>query len=106
MQARTVRLCALILALITGGLIMAHVYAAPTDTVIGDGTPADCTAQALEAALAAGGEIAFDCGPDPLTLYVSEMTVDTAATVDGGWLVTLSGEEERRQPDPAQYHGG
>lgn len=96
MQPRTVRLCALLLAVITGGLALFHVSAAPSATVIGDGTPVNCTSQALQAALAVGGEITFNCGPDPLTLYVDEMTVATAATVDGGGLITLSGEEERR----------
>src|SRR5690349_20359757 len=33
--------------------------------VIGDGTPASCTSDAVVAAVAGGGVITFDCGPDP-----------------------------------------
>src|SRR5690242_7898075 len=34
-------------------------------TVIGDGTPESCTSDAVVAAVAGGGVITFDCGPDP-----------------------------------------
>jgi hypothetical protein len=36
-------------------------------TVIGTGTPASCTGEAVVAAVARGGVITFDCGPDPVT---------------------------------------
>ena len=38
------------------------------DHVIGDGTPASCTSQAVVAAVAAGGVITFSCGPRPVTI--------------------------------------
>jgi parallel beta-helix repeat protein len=61
-------------------------------TVIGDGTPASCTAAALQAAADAGGTIVFACGPSPLTLTVAQAIVFARETViDGGGLVTLSG---------------
>ena len=64
--------------------------------VIGNGTPESCTGDAFVAAVAAGGIITFDCGPDPVTI-----TLTTTAKVfndkgeklviDGGNKVTLSG---------------
>ncbi len=62
------------------------------DHVVGDGTPASCTADALQAAASAGGLITFDCGPDPVTITVATTVVFSKETVlDGGGLVTLSG---------------
>jgi hypothetical protein len=67
--------------------------------VIGDGTAASCTSQAVVAAVAAGGVITFSCGPDPVTITMT----DTAKTrsgskivLDGGGKVTLSGGGKRR----------
>jgi hypothetical protein len=66
------------------------------DTVVGEGTPESCTADAFIDAVAAGGVITFDCGPDPVVI-----TLDRTAKVfndqnpdiviDGGGKVTLSG---------------
>ena len=66
------------------------------DTVIGDGTPESCTSDAFVDAVARGGTITFDCGPDPAVI-----TLDRTAKVvndqnpdiiiDGGGKVTLSG---------------
>jgi hypothetical protein len=70
------------------------------DHVIGDGTPASCTSQAVVAAVAAGGVITFSCGPRPVTI-----TMDATAEVrntsrrvvlDGGGMVALSGRGTRR----------
>ena len=46
---------------------------APVDTsqpdrVIGTGTPASCTGQAVVDAVALGGKIRFNCGPNPVTI--------------------------------------
>lgn len=61
-------------------------------TVVGQGTPASCTAAALQAAANAGGTIVFACGPSPVTITVSSPIVFTKETIlDGGGLVTLSG---------------
>jgi hypothetical protein len=68
-----------------------HDVGAPT-SVVGDGTPASCTAQALQVAADQGGVIVFDCGAEPVTIEVASTIVLTAETVlDGGGLVTLSG---------------
>ncbi|WP_123742838.1 hypothetical protein [Saccharothrix texasensis] len=69
--------------------------------VIGDGTPAGCTSQAVVAAVAAGGVITFECGPEPVTITMTvtaQVRNDAAPEVvlDGGGLVTLSGAGQRR----------
>jgi hypothetical protein len=46
------------------------------DTVVGDGTPESCTSQAFVEAVAAGGEITFDCGPDPVTITHIDSTIE------------------------------
>jgi hypothetical protein len=66
------------------------------DRIVGTGTADSCTADAFIDAVAQGGIITFDCGPDPVTI-----TLDRPAKVfndkgpeiviDGGGLVTLSG---------------
>jgi hypothetical protein len=70
------------------------------DRVIGTGNPASCTSAAVVAAVAAGGVITFDCGPDPVTIVMTATAkvVNTSPTVviDGGGLVTLSGADQRR----------
>lgn len=70
-----------------------RLLAAPTVTVIGDGTPASCTAGALAVAVAAGGAVTFACGAAPVTITTSELTIATGqdVTIDGGNLVTLNG---------------
>lgn len=68
-----------------------HDVSAPTATV-GDGTPASCTAAALQQAASAGGTIVFSCGAAPITITVTAPITFTKETVlDGGGLVTLSG---------------
>lgn len=81
------------------------------DVVVGSGTPASCTSQAVVAAVARGGVITFDCGPNPVTITMAATAkvVNTSPRVvlDGGGLVTLSGGGQRRilymnTCDPAQ----
>ena len=78
-----------------------------TVKVVGDGTPASCTSQALATAVRSGGVISFSCGPAPVTIVVAETLYTcntttcqhpwisgepvTAMSLDGGGLVTLSG---------------
>jgi len=77
----------------------AESIADPT-TVVGTGTPASCTAEALDAAVQKAGVITFDCGPDPVTIAVTQQIRinnqggadqlgDTL--IDGGGKVTLDG---------------
>ena len=70
------------------------------DHTIGHGTPAGCTSAAVVAAVAQGGIITFDCGPDPVTITMKATAKvrNTSPTVvlDGGGRVTLSGGGKRR----------
>ena len=65
--------------------------------LVGTGTAASCTDAALNAALAGGGLVTFDCGPDPVTIDIGASTgtgtktIATDTTIDGGNLITLSG---------------
>jgi hypothetical protein len=62
------------------------------DRVVGDGTPASCTEDALREAAGSGGIIVFDCGPDPHSIELSQTVVIRDETVlDGGGTVTLNG---------------
>ncbi len=82
------------------------------DVVVGTGTPESCTSEAFVDAVARGGIITFDCGPDPVTIVLEETAKvfnDAAEeiVIDGGGLVTLSGGGARRilymnTCDPAQ----
>jgi predicted outer membrane repeat protein len=88
----------------------------PVDTshpnrMVGHGTPASCTSAAVLAAVRAGGIIRFSCGPNQVTIRMNATAkvVNTSPEVvlDGGGLVTLSGEGRRRilyldTCDPAQ----
>ncbi len=71
------------------------VWAGPTSGVVGDGTPESCDGNALEAVLATGGMVSFDCGPNPVSIAVNTMVIEKDATLDGD-LVTLWGEDLRQ----------
>src|SRR5687768_5647573 len=65
-------------------------------TVVGSGTPESCTGDAFVEAVAQGGVITFDCGPDPVTILLdrtAKIFNDTGPdiVIDGGGLVTLDG---------------
>lgn len=65
-------------------------------TVVGDGTPASCTGARFIDAVAGGGVITFDCGPDPVTIPLdrpARVFNDTGPeiVIDGGGAVTLDG---------------
>lgn len=68
--------------------------------VIGDGTPASCTSDAVVDAVAAGGVITFDCGPGHVTITMTRtakvVNANGPVVLDGGGMVTLSGGGERR----------
>jgi hypothetical protein len=91
----------------------AAVDMASPDRIVGAGTPDSCTADAFVAAVAQGGKIAFDCGPDPVVITLSrpaKVFNDAAddVVIDGGGLVTLSGADRTRilymnTCDPAQH---
>ena len=71
------------------------------DQVIGDGTPESCTSKAFVDAVAKGGVITFDCGPEPHTIKLEQtakVVNDTGPeiVIDGGGLITLDGQGQRR----------
>jgi predicted outer membrane repeat protein len=79
--------------------------------VVGRGTPASCTSAAVVAAVRASGIIRFSCGAGPVTIRMNAtakvMNTSREVVLDGGGLVTLSGEGRRRilymdTCDPAQ----
>lgn len=81
------------------------------DQVVGTGTPASCTGQAVVNAVAQGGKIRFNCGASPVTITLGSTAKvfndRPDVTLDGGGLVTLSGGGARRilyqnTCDPAQ----
>ncbi|MGC4087725.1 MAG: hypothetical protein QM756_07480 [Polyangiaceae bacterium] len=80
--------------------------AAPADVskptqVVGTGTPVSCTSDAFVNAVAKGGIITFDCGPDPLTITLTKTAKvfndkGPEIVIDGGGKVTLSGGKKVR----------
>jgi hypothetical protein len=71
------------------------------DHVVGDGTPQSCTPEAFVAAVALGGTIVFNHGPDPITITLSQTArvfndADPDIVIDGKGLVTLSGGTTHR----------
>lgn len=77
--------------------ILISAVPAHAGSVVGDGTPASCTRDALAAALASGGEIRFNCGSAPVTIPVTAtLDIRVAAIIDGGGLVTLDGQGTTR----------
>lgn len=69
-------------------------------TVVGTGTPASCTPEALEHAIHQGGIVTFNGGPDPVTITFdheiqiyndSGVNHNGDVLIDGGGKITLSG---------------
>ena len=80
--------------------------------VIGNGTPASCTSAAFVSAVAQGGVITFNCGPDPVTITLQQTAKlfndKPNVVIDGGRKITLNGGGVRRilymnTCDPAQH---
>lgn len=70
-------------------------------TVVGAGTPESCTSDAFVDAVALGGVITFDCGPDPVTITLdrtAKIFNDTGPdiVIDGRDKITLSGGGQHR----------
>lgn len=71
------------------------------DHVIGDGTPESCNCDAVVEAVARGGTIVFDCGPEPHTIVMNRPAkvfndANPDIVIDGGGLITLSGGGKSR----------
>jgi hypothetical protein len=66
------------------------------DHVVGTGTPESCTGDAFVQAVAKGGVITFDCGPEPIVIKLDKTAkvfnnTGPKIVIDGGDKVTLSG---------------
>ena len=92
-------------AVLTADPTAASSYAEPAPRaaahrVVGHGTPAGCTAKAFRRAVAKGGVITFDCGPDPVTIVMDQQAevhnTSAKVVIDGGGKVTLSGAGKTR----------
>jgi hypothetical protein len=62
--------------------------------VVGNGTAASCTSDALNAAATQGGIITFNCGPAPVTIAVTKtinLPTNQDTVIDGGQKITLDG---------------
>jgi hypothetical protein len=71
------------------------------DHVVGNGTPESCTCDDFIAAVALGGKIVFDCGPDPVTIKLDRPAkifndANPDIVIDGKGLITLSGRGRTR----------
>ncbi|HQF54347.1 MAG TPA: hypothetical protein PK208_04445 [Fibrobacteria bacterium] len=83
------------------------------DRVVGDGTRASCTPAAFRSAVAHGGKIRFDCGPDTMTIVMdapAKVFNDSLPdiVIDGGGKIALSGAGRTRilymnTCDPVQH---
>ena len=81
-----------LLLLLVGLVALTPAGPAQAAGVVGDGTPGSCDEAALDAALAGGGLVTFNCHPGDLPIVVTSDKLITADTqIDGGGLVTLSG---------------
>lgn len=61
--------------------------------VVGNGAPQSCTAAALATAVALGGRVSFNCGPNPVVIPISEqIQLTRSVEIDGGNLITLDGQ--------------
>ena len=67
--------------------------------IVGTGVPASCTSAAVVRAVAEGGIITFNCGPNPVTITMNAtakvVNTSNLVVLDGGGLVTLSGGGKR-----------
>jgi hypothetical protein len=65
------------------------------DRVVGTGTPASCTGQAVVDAVALGGKIRFNCGASPVSINMTSTAKvfnnRPDVTLDGQGLITLNG---------------
>ncbi|OGN96124.1 MAG: hypothetical protein A2Z71_10145 [Chloroflexi bacterium RBG_13_50_21] len=64
---------------------------------VGNGDPGSCTESALDAVLSGGGLVNFNCGPNQVTITITnQKTISANTTMDGGNLITLDGGNTTR----------
>ena len=89
-------LCALCLLALVGMVLLGRAPAAQAAGIVGQGSPGTCTELQFDAALEGGGQVTFNCGPAPFTLTVHQKVISGSTTIDGGGLITLSGNDLNR----------
>jgi len=73
------------------GLLLGGASTARAAGTVGSG-PGTCDDAGLNAAMAGGGLVTFNCGPGPTTITITLKTlVSGTTTLDGGGLITLDG---------------
>ena len=83
-------LIALLLLALVGGAFAPST--ARAGGVVGNGLPGSCTEAALNAALAGGGAVTFNCGPAEHTItFTSSKAIAANTSIDGGGMILLSG---------------
>lgn len=96
-QFRRGMLCAaaLVVAVVAMLVAGAPAYAAG---VVGNGTPASCDGNALQAALLTSGTVTFNCGSAPHTIIANTYYLDPGVdiVIDGKSKITLDGEGARQ----------
>ena len=66
-------------------------------TLVGDGTPGSCTEASLNQAITAGGDISFNCCPNPVIIPItSQKVLQGSLTIDGGNKIILDGGRKTR----------
>jgi hypothetical protein len=89
-----------LMPVLVGALALAGAGSARAGRVVGHGTPGSCTSAGVVAAVRHGGLIRFSCGDAPVTIRMREtakvVNRSRRVVIDGGGLVTLSGEGRRR----------
>ena len=85
------------LLLVASSLVLLPASPAAAAGVVGTGSPASCTEAALDAALAGGGSVTFNCGAGLVTIgLTSEKVISADTQIDGGGKVTLDGQGQTR----------
>lgn len=80
----------MIFMLVVGWFVMPHSTQAAG--VVGTGTAASCTENALKNVVAGGGAVTFNCGANPVTItLISPLDITAPTTsIDGGGKIALS----------------
>jgi hypothetical protein len=95
-------LAAVIVSVVTIGVVNLASAAAGPRIQVGDGTASSCTEATLRSALATaeargGGIVSFKCGSAPVVIVIAGdsmgagLTVPDKTVIDGGGLVTFTG---------------
>ncbi len=82
--------------LVTGSLVLLSVSSVSAAGVVGTGNAASCTEAALDAALAGGGLVTFNCGGAATIPLTSEKVIGANTQVNGGGQITLDGQGQTR----------